>query len=94
MSITYPVLLILAIYFIVLFGIPRSRAFFSRHRLLTSLLPLPIAALVLVAFDQWERIEPDTIVVALLAYVNGLVAFALVVGIQDLRRARRDRGSG
>ncbi|MGW4475178.1 hypothetical protein [Nonomuraea sp. NPDC004354] len=77
--------------------IVKRRRFLSEHRLLVAVTVLPlqpilITGLAVLLITQWGRLELSGVMLGVLAYVNGLVAFALVVAVQDLRQARRRRG--
>lgn len=72
---------------------PGVRSVVGRHRIWAALTVLPLQPFLLGAIaaltsDQAE-IEAKWVVLGVLAYVNGLVAFALVTGIQDGMRRNR-----
>lgn len=68
----------------------RGRSFLSRHRMLTAALMLPYQPTLLIGLTVlliviWEDIEIRWVVLGFVAYLNGLVAFALTTAIQDRR---------
>lgn len=86
-------LLVLGAIWSVVLTRPRVRSVLGRHRVWVAVTVLPLQPLVLVLLVAVLANEPVTangVVVCVLAYVNGLVAFALVTAIQDARR--RERG--
>jgi hypothetical protein len=87
------VLLVLGAFWSVVLTRPRVRRVLGRHRVWVAVTVLPLQPLVLVLLVAVLANEPVTangVVLCVLAYVNGLVAFALVTGIQDA--LRRERG--
>lgn len=76
----------------------RGRDFLARNRLLTAVAVLPLQpllglGLVALVVTRWDVLEIRGIALGLVAYVNGLVAFALTTAVQD-RRLRTRRASG
>ncbi|MFE3447784.1 hypothetical protein ACFXJ8_02520 [Nonomuraea sp. NPDC059194] len=72
----------------------RCRRFFGEHRVLTAVTILPLQPLLLIgvvalAISAWEQLELSGVVICLIAYVNGLIAFAVVALAKDLRAVRR-----
>ncbi|WP_214323726.1 hypothetical protein [Nonomuraea sediminis] len=71
----------------------KGRGFLSRHRVLVALTLLPLQPVLGVAvgvllITGWQYVEVNGLILGVLAYLNGLVAFAIVAAIQDLRGQR------
>ncbi|GAA5058720.1 hypothetical protein HNP84_005454 [Thermocatellispora tengchongensis] len=74
----------------IVFSIPAARRLFGRHRVWVALTVLPLQPLVLVALvdglSSGDGAEAQDVTLNVLAYVNGLVAFGLVTGVQAALR--------
>lgn len=85
-------LLVLICYPVLVYVVSGRRSgFFSRHRVLTAVLLLPYQPLLLIGIvalliTVWKDVEIRGVVLGCVAYLNGLVAFALTTAIQDRRQ--------
>lgn len=77
----------------VVLSLPRVRGFLGRHRVWVAVAVLPLQPFLLVGLiarlTSGSDIEAKYAAPVVLAYVNGLVAFALVTGFQDAMRVDR-----
>lgn len=72
----------------------RGRSFLARHRLLLAVTLLPLQPVLgvgvgVLLITQWDHVDGNGLVFGVIAYLAGLIAFGIVTGVQELRRARR-----
>ena len=85
--------LILSALVLVLLSVPSVRRIWSRHRLVLALLSPPLLPFcVIVILFVYMNFKADMLVLVLLSYVAGLVAFTFVTTLQDASRSRRSGG--